>query len=338
MPTYKLTYFDFDGGRGEPVRIALHAAGIEFEDERLSFEEFGEMRHTLRFSSLPALEIDGNPVTQSNAILRYIGKMAGLYPEDDLQALYCDEVLDANLLAFEHRTGDAHAAVLGPSLDVTAKIAQLDAAVLGVEANPARAVGPRDGLGLDEAVEIDTHPGGRVAHGHVLHVELDEEVLPDLPHLAFPDLAPGEDPVGIGQQLHDDHVEERIGPVLHVAIEGAVLVQRVALAVDLLGIDPPNTIKGVEQFDMDGVSLAHTLGDADGSDVHTIQYFEMFGCRSIYHDGWRAENGWPGPNWTEGAKYGKKQQDPIHQDLSPLHLIRANQGGTQQVDQYRQRD
>ena len=95
MPTYKLTYFDIDGGRGEPVRIALHAAGIEFEDERLSFEEFGKRRQDLRFSSLPVLEIDGNPVTQSNAISRYVGKMAGLYPEDDLQALYCDEVLDA---------------------------------------------------------------------------------------------------------------------------------------------------------------------------------------------------------------------------------------------------
>jgi len=95
MPTYKLTYFDFDGGRGEPVRIALHPAGIDFEDERLSFQECGDMRHTLRFSSLPALEIDGNAVPQSNAIWRYIGKMAGLYPEDDLQALYCDEVLDA---------------------------------------------------------------------------------------------------------------------------------------------------------------------------------------------------------------------------------------------------
>ena len=95
MPGYKLTYFDFDGGRGEPVRIAMHAAGIEFEDERLSFEEFGKMRHSLRFSSLPVLEIDGNVVTQSNAISRYVGKMAGLYPDDDLQALYCDEVLDA---------------------------------------------------------------------------------------------------------------------------------------------------------------------------------------------------------------------------------------------------
>jgi len=95
MPTYKLTYFDIDGGRGEPVRIALHAAGIEFEDERVSFEEFGKRRQDLRFSSLPVLEIDGNPVTQSNALSRYVGKMAGLYPEDDLQALYCDEVLDA---------------------------------------------------------------------------------------------------------------------------------------------------------------------------------------------------------------------------------------------------
>jgi arylsulfatase len=91
-------------------------------------------------------------------------------------------------------------------------------------------------------------------------------------------------------------------------------IDMVPTVLDMLGIDPPDTIKGVEQFDMDGVSLAHTLTEADGADVHTTQYFEMFGCRSIYHDGWRAENGWPGPNWTEGAKYGKKQQDPIHQD------------------------
>ncbi len=95
MTNYKLTYFDFDGGRAEPVRIAFHAAGIEFEDERLSFAEFGEMRGTTPFNALPVLEIDGVPVTQSNALSRYIGKMAGLYPEDDLQALYCDEALGA---------------------------------------------------------------------------------------------------------------------------------------------------------------------------------------------------------------------------------------------------
>ncbi|MGI9538083.1 MAG: glutathione S-transferase family protein, partial [Desulfocapsaceae bacterium] len=57
--------------------------------------EFGEMRSTTRFNSVPVLEIDGAQVTQSNAMSRYVGKMAGLYPADDLQALYCDEVLGA---------------------------------------------------------------------------------------------------------------------------------------------------------------------------------------------------------------------------------------------------
>jgi len=95
MTHYRLTYFDMDGGRAEPVRIAFHTAGIEFNDIRVSFPEFGEMRETLRFNCLPVLEIDGTTVTQSNAMCRLAGKKAGLYPEDDLQALYCDEAMGA---------------------------------------------------------------------------------------------------------------------------------------------------------------------------------------------------------------------------------------------------
>ena len=95
MATYKLTYFDFDGGRGEPIRIAFHAAGIEFEDQRVSFDEFMGLRAGLRFNALPVVEIDGSEITQSNALTRHIGRMANLYPGDDLQALYCDEVMDA---------------------------------------------------------------------------------------------------------------------------------------------------------------------------------------------------------------------------------------------------
>ena len=93
MTTYKLTYFDIDGGRAGPIRIAFHAAGIDFEDVRISFPEFMEKRKGLRFHCVPVLEIDGVEVTQSNAMCRYVGKMAGLYPEDALQALYCDEAL-----------------------------------------------------------------------------------------------------------------------------------------------------------------------------------------------------------------------------------------------------
>jgi glutathione S-transferase len=95
MSKFKLTYFDFDGGRGEPIRIAFHAAGIEFEDHRIPFPEFMETRGDMPFTCAPVLEVDGVSVTQSNSMLRYVGKLAGLYPEDDMQALYCDEAMDA---------------------------------------------------------------------------------------------------------------------------------------------------------------------------------------------------------------------------------------------------
>ncbi len=95
MPTYKLTYFDFDGGRGEAVRLAFHIGGIAFEDHRVTFPEFGALRGQLRFNAVPVLQIDGTAVTQSNAMCRYVGKLAGLYPDDAMQALYCDEALDA---------------------------------------------------------------------------------------------------------------------------------------------------------------------------------------------------------------------------------------------------
>ena len=95
MARFKLTYFDIDGGRAESIRIAFHIGGIEFEDVRVKGPEFREARETFRFHALPVLEIDGRQVTQSNALLRYVGKLAGLYPADDLQALHCDEVMDA---------------------------------------------------------------------------------------------------------------------------------------------------------------------------------------------------------------------------------------------------
>ena len=95
MTQFKLIYFDFDGGRGEAIRLALRFGGISFEDVRLKFPEFREAQQSFRFHALPVLEIDRQPITQSNAHLRYVGKLAGLYPTDDLQALYCDEAMGA---------------------------------------------------------------------------------------------------------------------------------------------------------------------------------------------------------------------------------------------------
>lgn len=90
-----LKYFDFNGGRGEATRLIMHIGNIAFTDERFHFSEFGEVRKTTPLNQVPTLSIDGRVVTQSNAINRYVGKIAGLYPEDNMQALLCDEVLDA---------------------------------------------------------------------------------------------------------------------------------------------------------------------------------------------------------------------------------------------------
>ncbi|MFZ6724906.1 glutathione S-transferase [Undibacterium sp. MH2W] len=93
MSQLKLTYFDVHGGRGEPVRLALAIGGIAFEDHRFSFAEFPEVRKTTPFGQVPTLEVDGVTVTQCDAMLRYAGKLAGLYPNDAFQALLCDEVM-----------------------------------------------------------------------------------------------------------------------------------------------------------------------------------------------------------------------------------------------------
>ncbi len=93
MPQLKLNYFDFHGGRAEPVRIALHMGGIAFEDHRFAFPEFAEVRKSTPFGQVPTLQVDGVHVTQCDSIIRYAGKLAGLYPTDPLQALLCDEVM-----------------------------------------------------------------------------------------------------------------------------------------------------------------------------------------------------------------------------------------------------
>lgn len=95
MAKLKLNYFDFDGGRGEPARLALHIGGIAFEDHRIAGKDWPALRDQTPFLALPTLEVDGRVFSQSNSINRYVGKLAGLYPGDDLQALLCDEVMEA---------------------------------------------------------------------------------------------------------------------------------------------------------------------------------------------------------------------------------------------------
>jgi arylsulfatase len=58
--------------------------------------------------------------------------------------------------------------------------------------------------------------------------------------------------------------------------------------LDVTGIEPPEEIAGVAQRPIEGVSFAQTFIDAGAPSRRDTQYYEMFGCRAIYHRGWKA--------------------------------------------------
>ncbi len=63
----------------------------------------------------------------------------------------------------------------------------------------------------------------------------------------------------------------------------------------------PKSVNGVEQRPMDGVSMLYSVDDAKHADRRKTQYFEMFGNRGIYHEGWVACTRHSIP-WEMGAK------------------------------------
>ncbi len=96
-----------------------------------------------------------------------------------------------------------------------------------------------------------------------------------------------------------------------VRTQYAHAVDMVPTVLEALGIEAPTSIKGVTQSPIEGHSFAHAFNDGKAPSKHITQYFEMFGHRSIYHDGWRAVCPWPGTSFKEaGAFFGA----PIDKD------------------------
>lgn len=82
-------------------------------------------------------------------------------------------------------------------------------------------------------------------------------------------------------------------------------IDMVPTVLDGLGIESPAHIRGVAQSPIQGVSLKSSFDDVKAESLHHTQYFEMFGHRSLYHDGWRAVCPWPGTSFTEsGLTFG----------------------------------
>jgi arylsulfatase len=61
--------------------------------------------------------------------------------------------------------------------------------------------------------------------------------------------------------------------------------------LDAVGIQAPAIVNGVTQKPMAGVSMVYTFDDGKAPSTRSTQYFELFGNRAIYHDGWVAAAG-----------------------------------------------
>ncbi|MEI7622452.1 MAG: arylsulfatase, partial [Actinomycetes bacterium] len=57
---------------------------------------------------------------------------------------------------------------------------------------------------------------------------------------------------------------------------------------DIIGVDAPEVFRGVEQAPISGESMTYTFGNSDAVTNHGVQYFEMFGHRAMYDNGWKA--------------------------------------------------
>ena len=56
----------------------------------------------------------------------------------------------------------------------------------------------------------------------------------------------------------------------------------------LLGVEPPEVVKGYTQYPLEGISFAATFNDATATTDKQTQFYSMGGTRAIWHQGWKA--------------------------------------------------
>ena len=89
----------------------------------------------------------------------------------------------------------------------------------------------------------------------------------------------------------------------HIKDVGAIrsqfhhVIDIVPTILEATGIKAPETVNGITQRPIEGVSMAYTFADASAPSTRTTQYFEMAGNRGIYNDGWMANTTPFAPPW-----------------------------------------
>jgi arylsulfatase len=96
--------------------------------------------------------------------------------------------------------------------------------------------------------------------------------------------------------------------------------------LDIVGIKTPDQIRGIQQQPIEGTSFAYSIDDAKAPSRHTMQYYYIFGARSIYKDGWKAELAYPSSFITGNLR----STQPF--DENAWELYNLNDDFTERID------
>ncbi|HNP57548.1 MAG TPA: arylsulfatase [Gordonia sp. (in: high G+C Gram-positive bacteria)] len=129
------------------------------------------------------------------------------------------------------------------------------------------------------------------------------------------------------------------------------VIDIVPTILEAAGIPAPQSVNGITQAPLEGVSMLGSLRSADAPETHDVQYFEIMGNRGIYFQGWTAvtkhrtpwkmaaplpfdEDVWElyGPgDWTQSRDLSKEQPEQLAY-LQRLWLIEATKYGVVPLD------
>jgi arylsulfatase len=138
------------------------------------------------------------------------------------------------------------------------------------------------------------------------------------PHFAIGWAWAGNTPFQWTKQVASHFGGTRNGMVLHwpkgIKAKGEVrsqfhhVVDVAPTVLEAAKLPQPKVVNGIKQRPMDGVSMLYSADNAKANDRRKTQYFEMFGNRGIYHEGWMASTRHSIP-WDMAAKIPALKDD-----------------------------
>ena len=151
------------------------------------------------------------------------------------------------------------------------------------------------------------------------------------PH-TFPHMAAGwavafDSPFSWTKQVASDFGGTRNGMVIHwpagIKEQGGIrtqfghVIDVAPTILEAASLPEPKIVNGTPQTPIEGTSLVYSFDDADAKERHTTQYFEIFGNRAIYHDGWLART-------LHRAPWQTLKQQPLESDKWDLYNVRED--------------